>query len=1094
MIYLTKIRLINWHLFNDLTISLNEHSKINLIAGNNSAGKSTLNDALYFVLSGGDKDNFNVASSGQGDRARNSDRSLYTYIRGKTQDRFIRDKSVDVISYIALEFFNETSKEHFILASYLQSIKNQTEKDVKVKFFYLSKCSITEDEIFYKDKESGTLRNIDDLRDHYNDLFESEEKETRAFRKDFVARKLKIKQDDNHGDNRYYSILKKALSFNRIENINDFFKNYLLDDTTLSDNLKKLQEKFLTYDELNKRAKRIQDQVDSLQEIVNSHEEYLKEENNLKTYEYLQNKLIFKGFLKEIDSLNKNIKQLNEDKRHIELELEKVNDEEQLKVSSKFSIQNDKNYTEYIDLKKELESFKSDLKIVEYDLNHYEETYNNVISLFKENKISFEFIKILKEKPIEEIKLNISKLSDKLSDIKEKYNNEISEKLISFNLLNKEIYSLSRELKSYKENKFEVPNFISRLLNNIEKKCKGYDYSLLIQNIKENDNKIYKNYLPIVEALLKDYKYDLFVEKEIYLKVLNIYKNMINEQDYMKINIILKTNIVSKDKVNENSLINCLNIENNAIFNYVNKYLNEFTFEDFDINNFDFETKKKIINLGGEVIKRGHTYTNYALNNVYLNKPYIDSERVSQYINELEQRINSLNDNKNSLNSKISKLKENLDSINKIDITYLENSYLSFKEYHDIKNEIKKKEKEYDAIKNSNSMILNIDIRLKTLDKEIEELSNKRKELTNLKDNEIEEITNKKRDVDDLSNKVKDLKETLTLFENSPLYINIDENISKAKINDGINIAKYNVEKLTKIVIDKMKKYKLEFNCEYDYSIEAYYRYEEEYFNLRNNALIKANDELSRNKESAHQMFKDDFAGGVYKEISKTKQLIKELNKRLNKENCIFGKERYQIILKETNDKEFSRYNEILFDDDILSASLFSLSKEKDDLLNDLFNIVFSSSKGGDSTALEKYSNYKNYLTFDIEITNIETNTKSMLSSSLKERSGGETQTPFYIILGASFDSIEGEDSTGSGYYNERASVVLFDEAFNNMDKSRCEPLMEFFKQLDVEVFMIMHSDRVNSVFDKVDTCIGISRIKDKCSAYIMSKEDLIDA
>ena len=74
------------------------------------------------------------------------------------------------------------------------------------------------------------------------------------------------------------------------------------------------------------------------------------------------------------------------------------------------------------------------------------------------------------------------------------------------------------------------------------------------------------------------------------------------------------------------------------------------------------------------------------------------------------------------------------------------------------------------------------------------------------------------------------------------------------------------------------------------------------------------------------------------------------------------------------------------------------------------------------------------------------------------------------------------------------AKVYLFDEAFNNMDKSRCEPLMEFFKQLDVEVFMIMHSDRVNSVFDKVDTCIGISRIKDKCSAYIMSKEDLIDA
>ena len=57
---LTKIKLINWHLFNDTSIELRGNF---LLTGENGCGKSTLTDAIYFVLSGGDDNCFNNAAN-----------------------------------------------------------------------------------------------------------------------------------------------------------------------------------------------------------------------------------------------------------------------------------------------------------------------------------------------------------------------------------------------------------------------------------------------------------------------------------------------------------------------------------------------------------------------------------------------------------------------------------------------------------------------------------------------------------------------------------------------------------------------------------------------------------------------------------------------------------------------------------------------------------------------------------------------------------------------------------------------------------------------------------------------------------------------
>lgn len=71
---LTRMKLINWHRFNNCTIDFGDST---LLSGENGAGKSTLLDAIQFVI---------ICSTGYFNKAahENGKRKLTGYIRCKT--------------------------------------------------------------------------------------------------------------------------------------------------------------------------------------------------------------------------------------------------------------------------------------------------------------------------------------------------------------------------------------------------------------------------------------------------------------------------------------------------------------------------------------------------------------------------------------------------------------------------------------------------------------------------------------------------------------------------------------------------------------------------------------------------------------------------------------------------------------------------------------------------------------------------------------------------------------------------------------------------------------------------------------------------
>ena len=139
---LKKIKLINWHIFTNNTIEVDGNI---LITGENASGKSTLMDAIYYVLSGGDQYHFNKAANEGGQR------NLETYMRGKRgseKNPYLRPQT-DVVSYIVLEYEDEKRRHNMVLGCEMEIIAATQPKN---HFFVINNYKIKDDD-FIKDKQ-----------------------------------------------------------------------------------------------------------------------------------------------------------------------------------------------------------------------------------------------------------------------------------------------------------------------------------------------------------------------------------------------------------------------------------------------------------------------------------------------------------------------------------------------------------------------------------------------------------------------------------------------------------------------------------------------------------------------------------------------------------------------------------------------------------------------------------------------------------------------------------------------------------------------------------------------------------------------------
>ena len=127
---LTRMKLINWHRFEDCTIDFGAST---LISGENGAGKSTLLDAIQFVITCS-ANSFNKAAH------ENGKRKLTGYVRCKTgRESKPYERTGQITAHIALEFYEESKDRNFIVGAVIDSASEGQE--VTVRCGYCEKLS-----------------------------------------------------------------------------------------------------------------------------------------------------------------------------------------------------------------------------------------------------------------------------------------------------------------------------------------------------------------------------------------------------------------------------------------------------------------------------------------------------------------------------------------------------------------------------------------------------------------------------------------------------------------------------------------------------------------------------------------------------------------------------------------------------------------------------------------------------------------------------------------------------------------------------------------------------------------------------------------
>ena len=264
------------------------------------------------------------------------------------------------------------------------------------------------------------------------------------------------------------------------------------------------------------------------------------------------------------------------------------------------------------------------------------------------------------------------------------------------------------------------------------------------------------------------------------------------------------------------------------------------------------------------------------------------------------------------------------------------------------------------------------------------------------------------------------------------------------------------MDKKWKDLLEERINYNQEFAGAFNIQALDNEAYAEEKNKLENTHLVDYEERIRDAREKAQIQFKEDFISKLKSNIDDAREQIEDLNKALK--DIAWGRDRYRF--KVSPNQEYKKYYDMICDNLLMEGlTLFSdaFQKKYRDVVEELFNQIIDTGESlltADkreilSKNLEKYTDYRTYLDFDLIVTDDE-GRESRLSRVISKKSGGETQTPFYISVLASFAQLYRIKQQA----NNTARIIVFDEAYSKMDHQRIKESINLIRKLGLQVIL----------------------------------------
>ncbi|MDR2952715.1 MAG: hypothetical protein LBU82_05680, partial [Treponema sp.] len=278
MITLERVRLVNWHNFYDDVIEIGNRC---LLAGDNGSGKSTVIDAIQYVMAANLRmARFNSAA----EERRGGGRDLIGYVRCKLGSESAEYRRGDTVAHVMLEWSGPYSGMSFVCGVCIEAFKDNH----YTEHFWISNTVTGKNAVSIKDIKVRNEKNEPLIFRQFKNILAEKIIDDCATKKEYIkvlTNRLGVfkRQADA---NPYLDSLTRSIGFKPLDSIDQFVCDFILEENPVS--IQDMKQNLENYKEADRQAKAAAAKILVLKKICAKAAEWRNYDGLILKQEYLK--------------------------------------------------------------------------------------------------------------------------------------------------------------------------------------------------------------------------------------------------------------------------------------------------------------------------------------------------------------------------------------------------------------------------------------------------------------------------------------------------------------------------------------------------------------------------------------------------------------------------------------------------------------------------------------------------------------------------------------------------------------------------------------------------------------------------------------
>jgi uncharacterized protein YPO0396 len=1104
---LTKIRLINWHLFENTTINCEGST---YFIGINGAGKSTVLDAIQFALVGGQRDvRFNQAALAGGKR------TLASYVRGELGtegQRFLRG---DATGVIALEFRNPDGS-YFSHGAVIDAFEDGRSPDIV--YFIVHNARLDDRWFFQADAAPGRLFDTRAFKRHLDHFALPPASRAQVFTRLEDYRVHLLNRLGQLKDS-FTAKIVKGLAFSPLTDIRSFVHNYLLDENLLD--VKTLQAQLDTLRHFESLAANVRERIEALETIEELDKERASNRRRRITNGYIARCSRGEIYTAELKDARLKLDEIRLELSRAEIQREQLASHlkyaETALLDAKVVLQTDQTAIKQRDLTEKFAALDVELALLR---QRQTETNDALNKEFVDAKKLVNFLSIDKQTIPPELEAFIAKKKNRkkerathdtfqdyqssLETLSQDYSREqilLNEKSTA---LREETLRLESEIRKLRtgdrdisyESEAPQASHLRRLLRaELGLSSEEVVFLCTVLNIP---NKEWQN---AVEGILGRNRFTILVPPTHYDAAMKLYRDR-HHKDGLHGVVLLDIERILASKT-EHSACNTLSSEVKTDHPAARAFIDLFLGHHIKCDTLE-ELRDHRTAVTRECFVR-RNYTDSHINPHSYRRWFIGERAVTSQVESRQQRLDEIAQEMFLLNERDSALRERLalthdkirpliglehaletlavlpERVKQHESLTKELAELDSSTTDTLKAAVDQHQAEYNRLQMEAGLV---ERRIGGMEADAQtltegEIPRLEREIDQSIQNAEEFLTSENPDEE---SRAEIEKEYTRRLERQPVDV-IQQNAERYE-NDYQTAEARNRDRLR----EAKQAYSMRYDFGYD-DMEAATRYTDEKEKLVNSELPQYETQIAKQRGLAEQELVENFIHRLREQIEEARQQLAYLNTTLSQ--LRFGGERYEFITQPATNLR-GMYDMVMDSQSVLGASLFDSDfRQKHQQAWDLLleRLTLNNQTGETLSAeLRELQDYRSYLQYDIRI-HYPNGDRALLSQINTKKSGGETTTPFYVAMAASFAQAYRLNQPRP---SDTIRLALFDEAFGKMDTARTASALQFMREAGLQVLLATPPDKSGSLLPYVDTVCTVVRKNSHAFVIEIDKNEMI--